>query len=174
MNFASFFHKTTAPVPVTPEPPIWDFTIPSFVIRVTQEPPESRKHLFLTITLDKRTKITGGSKIMFQMTDDAAGAALSLTLTDSKGNPTTPASPPIWTESSAGALLSLSVGADGTTATIVPVGPLGTAQVNVTVEGDPTPGKDTHTGSLSVTVVAGEVANVVVNAQPIQAVPGLS
>jgi hypothetical protein len=143
-------------------------------LTIIEERPE---RLRLTITFhDKRTKITGGNNIMFQMTDDAAGAALSLTLTDSKGNPTSPASPPVWSESSNGTLLSLSVGADGTTATIVPVGPLGSAQVNVTVEGDPTPGVDTHTGSLAVTIVAGEVASVVVNATPIasQPVPGLS
>jgi hypothetical protein len=161
LNF-SFFHKTPSPQVA---PPIWDVTVPSFVIKVAQEPPEAHSHLHMTITLhDKRTKITGGNKLMFQMTDDAAGANLSLTLTDSKGNPTAPASPPVWSSSG---VIGLTVSADGLSATIIPTGALGPAQVNVTVEGDPTPGKDTQTGSLDVTVVAGEVANVVINATPL-------
>ena len=111
-------------------------------------------------------KITGGYNMSYQMADDAKGATLSLALTDAKGQPATPASPPVWTESSNGAVIALTVAADSMSATIAPVA-VGAAQVNVTVEGDPTPGKDTQTGSLAVTIVAGEVANVVINAAPL-------
>lgn len=107
-----------------------------------------------------------GEHIMYQMTDDSPGAALSLILLDSKGNPTEAATPPVWTESSNGALLTLTVAPDGMSAEVVPVGPVGQAQVNVTVEGvpnDPTP----STGMLDINIVPGEVATVTIGATPI-------
>lgn len=106
----------------------------------------------------------------YQMRDDSQGASLTLTLTDKKGLPAVPASPPVWSESSNGAIVALTVSADGLSATVAPVG-VGSAQVNVTVEGDPTPGVDTQTGSLEIDVVGGEVANVVINATSLDTPP---
>jgi hypothetical protein len=112
----------------------------------------------------------GGRRMSLTLPDDKK-CTLGLTLLDKKGLPTTPAAPPTWSVSDVN-IIAVTPSADGLSADLA-TGPLvtppspATAQVTVTVEGDPTPGVDTQIGLLDVTVVAGEVASVTITAGPL-------
>jgi hypothetical protein len=78
---------------------------------------------------------------------------------DKAGNPGTLASVPVWSVSDP-TILTVVPAADGMSAVVSAVGKLGAAQVNVTGEGDPTPGVNTITGTLAVQVGGGKAVSL--------------
>lgn len=88
---------------------------------------------------------------------------LAIQAVDAAGNPVTlPAGAVTWTSSN-DTVVSVAPSADGMSADIAAVGPLGTAQIGVSVVVDPT--QPPLTGSLDVTVGASAAATI-------QIVPG--
>ena len=88
--------------------------------------------------------------------------SLTLTAADAAGNPVAlPTGSVSWSVSDP-AILAITPSADGSSADLAAQGPLGTAQVQVSVAIDPT---TTLTGTLDVTVVASAAATI-------QIVPG--
>ncbi len=77
---------------------------------------------------------------------------------DKAGNPGTLASVPVWSASDL-TILTVAPAADGLSAVVSATGKLGTAQVNVTADGDPTPGVNTITGTVDVQVVGGKAVS---------------
>ncbi len=87
---------------------------------------------------------------------------LAIQAVDAAGNPATlPAGAVTWTSSNP-SVAAITPSADGMTCDVAAVGPLGTAQIGVSVAVDAT---TTLTGSLDVTVSAGAAATI-------QIVPG--
>lgn len=85
---------------------------------------------------------------------------LALQAADAAGNPTTlPAGSVTWTSSNPSVAV-VTPSADGMTADVAAVGPLGTAQIGVSVQVDPTGATAPLTGSLNVTVSAGAAATI--------------
>lgn len=74
---------------------------------------------------------------------------------DAAGNPAAVDGVPVWT-SSAPTIVTVQAAADGMSAEITPVGPLGTAQINVSADADLGSGVTSITGILDVQSVAGE------------------
>jgi hypothetical protein len=93
----------------------------------------------------------------FTLLDDQL-VTFSVSETDDAGNPVTDLlSAPAWAESSGGAILAIAPSADGSTAVVTAVGPLGDATVTYTAtlaSGTPV------TGSVAVTVAASAAAGV--------------
>jgi hypothetical protein len=90
---------------------------------------------------------------------------------DKAGNPGTLASVPVWSVSDP-TILTVVPAADGMSAVVSAKGKLGAAQVNVTGEGDPTPGVNTITGTLAVEVVGGKAVSLKLTAgTPTEIVP---
>lgn len=87
--------------------------------------------------------------------------SLSIAAVDAAGNPTTlPAGSVTWGSSNP-AVAAVTPSADGMSADVAAVGPLGTAQVTVSVAVD---ANTTLTGSLDVTVVASAAATIQISA----------
>jgi hypothetical protein len=78
---------------------------------------------------------------------------------DKAGNPGTLASVPVWSVSDP-TIVTVAPAADGLSAVVTATGKLGTAEVHVTAEGDPTPGVDTITGTLAVQVIGGKAVSL--------------
>ena len=78
---------------------------------------------------------------------------------DKAGNPGTLAGVPVWLASDP-TILTLVPAADGMSAVVSATGKLGTAQVNVTGEGDSTPGVNTITGTVTVQVIGGKAVSL--------------
>jgi len=79
------------------------------------------------------------------------------------GNPARIDGVPVWVTSDEG-VVSLEVSPDGFSAEAVTVGPVGQAQVSVTVDADLGTGVRTLTGILDIEVVAAEAASVGITA----------
>lgn len=73
---------------------------------------------------------------------------------DAKGNPAKVDGVPVWT-SSAAAIVTVTAAADGMSAEILPVGPVGTAQINVSADADLGSGVTNIIGVLDVQTAAG-------------------
>jgi len=78
---------------------------------------------------------------------------------DRAGNPGTLTSEPVWSASDP-TILTVVPAADGMSAVVSAMGKLGAAQVNVTADGDPTPGVNTITGTVDVQVVGGKAVSL--------------
>ena len=78
---------------------------------------------------------------------------------DKAGNPSTLASVPMWSVSDP-ALLVVEPAADGMSAVVSATGKLGTAQVGVAVEGNPTSEVNKIAGTVDVQVVAGKAVSL--------------
>lgn len=83
--------------------------------------------------------------------------AVALVLKDADGNVAVAAAPPVWSLDADG-VVSLVVDGDGMSATLTKVA-VGSCNVNVVVEGDPTPGVDTLHLSGEVQVLPAEAAS---------------
>lgn len=93
---------------------------------------------------------------------DTQHCPLSIQAVDAAGNPAVlPAGSVTWTSSNP-AIASATPSADGSSCDVAAVGPLGAAQIGVSVVVDPS---TTLTGTLDVSVVAGAAATI-------QIVPG--
>ena len=98
----------------------------------------------------------------FQLTDIQHVPA-SIEVDDGAGNPVAaPAGAVTWGTSDA-SILTVTPSADGTSADIAATGPLGTAQVTVSVQLDPNDPKSTITGSADITVVASAASTIKLN-----------
>lgn len=71
---------------------------------------------------------------MFTLPDDKTAAA-TVAFVDAKGNPAVVEGAPVWSSSDP-AVLSVVAAADGMSAIVTPVGPLGSAQVKVEADAD--------------------------------------
>ncbi len=96
----------------------------------------------------------------FTMTD-VQSAPLAVTITDARGNPAKVDGVPVW-ESSDPTVLTVTAAADGMSATIAAVGPIGTAQVKFTADADLGPGVTSLVGLLDVEIIASQAVNVVI------------
>lgn len=98
----------------------------------------------------------------FELADDSDGKNLKLTITNRKGKPAPVDGVPQWSVSDP-AILTVEPSADGMTAVVKPVGPLGTAQVVVTADSAFGESVSTITGTNDVTVVAGPAVAISVD-----------
>lgn len=97
-----------------------------------------------------------------KLPDDKTVAA-SVAFVGAKGNPAVVDGAPVWGTDRPD-LLSVTAAEDGLSATIAPVGPLGTAQVTVTADADLDEGETRELVVLgSVEVIAGEAVAGVIN-----------
>lgn len=95
---------------------------------------------------------------MFSLRDTQQVDASIGTVTDARGNPTTVASP-VWSSTDP-SILSVTPGADGTTAVFAAVGPLGTANIVLDADADLGDGVVAIQGVVEVEVVAGNATTV--------------
>jgi hypothetical protein len=100
--------------------------------------------------------------LMFVMTDSQK-TKLSIAVVDKKGNPADVDGAPTWTSSDP-SIVAVTPSEDGFTADVVAVGPIGQAQVNVTVDADMGEGKTELSGVLDVQIVGGAAASVAISA----------
>ena len=105
-----------------------------------------------------RVTFTGGVRMELVITDSQQ-FKVEIQAVDKAGNPGTLASVPVWSASDP-TILTVVPAADGMSAVVSAKGKLGRAQVNVTAEGDPTPGVNTITGTLAVEVVGGKAVSL--------------
>jgi hypothetical protein len=94
---------------------------------------------------------------------DVQKVTLAVAFVSAKGNPAVVDGLPVWGTSDA-TVLSVVPAADGLSADVVAVGPLGTAQVSVTADADLGEGVRALVGTLDVTVIASEAGAIVINA----------
>lgn len=135
-----------------------------YVLRaIEQHKPTSNiatKILFNAEYLDTHVIMKGITKMILQ---DAQKVKLTIAPVDAAGNPATVEGVPVWVSSDE-SVLSVVADADGMSAYAIAVGPLGDAQVAVTADADLGPGVVTLTGTLDVTVVAGQAVSLAVAA----------
>jgi hypothetical protein len=86
---------------------------------------------------------------------DVQKVGLSIAPVDAKGNPAPVDGVPTWGTSDA-SILTVTPAADGMSAEALAVGPVGTAQVNVSADADLGTGITTITGTLDVQVTASQ------------------
>ena len=123
---------------------------PNWVAAVCEAGASWRVHL----SACEKIIFTGGVRMELVITDSQQ-FKLEIQPVDKAGNPGTLASEPVWSASDP-TILTVVPAADGMSAVVSATGKLGTAQVHVTAEGDPTPGVDTITGTLGVQVIGGK------------------
>jgi hypothetical protein len=108
-----------------------------------------------------RTPATGNEDITVQLTADQQ-VDLSITGQDRYGNPVDISGDTAWLSSDE-SIISVTPGADSSHATAVAVGPTGTASVTVTNDVNQD-GTGDFQGSLAIDVVAGDIAEIEVQA----------
>ena len=96
---------------------------------------------------------------------DNNGVSATLVLLDHKGNAAVAASPPTWSMD-IDTVVSMNVSSDGMSAQFAPKA-VGTANVNVVIEGDSTPGVDTLHATGSIQVLAAEAATASLTFGPV-------
>jgi hypothetical protein len=96
--------------------------------------------------------------LMLVMTDSQK-VALSIAVVDAKGNPAAVDGAPSWTSSDP-SVLTVDAAPDGLSAVATAVGPLGTAQVNVTADADLGEGTETINGLLDISIVGGKAVSL--------------
>lgn len=106
------------------------------------------------------TPASGKEEIIVQLTADQQ-VQLTISGEDAYGNPVDISGDTVWTSSDESIVTVLQDGAD--TATAVAVGPVGTAAVTVSNDVD-ADGTGDFQGSIAIDVVAGEVAEIVIDA----------
>jgi len=94
---------------------------------------------------------------------DVQKVSLSIQPVDAAGNPAKVDGLPEW-QSSDPTVLSLTVAADGLSAEVMTLGPLGTCQISVSADADMGTGVHSITGLLDVEVVASDAVSVAVTA----------
>lgn len=94
---------------------------------------------------------------------DVQKVTFSVSFVTAKGNPAPVDGAPVWSVSDA-TVLSVIPAANGLSADVVAVGPLGLSQVSVTADADLGGGVKALVGTLDVQVVASEAASIVINA----------
>lgn len=92
---------------------------------------------------------------------DLQKVALSVTFTTAAGNPAVVDGVPVWGTSDE-TILSVVAAEDGLSAVVTTVGPLGLAQVSVSVDADLGEGVKPLVGTLDVSVIASEAAFAIV------------
>lgn len=96
-----------------------------------------------------------------QLPDDKTVSA-TVSYVDAKGNPAQVQGAPAWASDNE-AVATVAASADGFSATITPVGPLGTAQISVTADADLGDGVVPVTALGTVEVIAGQAVSGNVN-----------
>lgn len=85
--------------------------------------------------------------------------SVSISVVDAKGNPAKIDGAPVWTPSDVNGLV-VAPSADGLSAEVIAVGPLGVFQVKVEADADLSEGVKSLVGVLDVEVIAGEAAAI--------------
>lgn len=107
----------------------------------------------------------GGTALMGSLTmkDNDPAATAAVTFQDADGNPTAPDDIPAWSADDGGTIVTLTPAADGLSASVAPVGALGTANISMT-------STDTNGTVVSatgdVTVVSSEAATADIEFTP--------
>lgn len=107
----------------------------------------------ITATIDGKS-IKEIGKMALQLTD-IQKCDLTVSPVDAKGNAAPVEGAPAWTVSDP-TILGITAAADGLSASIVALGPLGTCQVNVSADADLGEGVTTIAGTLDVEVVSSQ------------------
>ena len=94
---------------------------------------------------------------------DVQACALAVAFVDRKGNPASVDGAPVWSVSDP-TVLGIIASADGFSADIIAIGPLGNSQVSVTADADLGSGVENVIGVLDVTVVGSRAVAAVVSA----------
>ncbi len=103
---------------------------------------------------------------MFKLPDDKTASA-SVAYVDAKGNQAVVDGAPVWASSDP-SILAVEAAADGLSATITPVGPLGSAQISITADADVGAGVTELVTLADVEVIAGSAVagNVTLTQNP--------
>lgn len=96
---------------------------------------------------------------------DDNGIAAMIVFKDRKGNVATVATVPVWTLSADG-IVAMAVSGDGMSATFTPI-TVGSVDIDVVAEGDPTPGVDTIHGIGTIQVLPAEASVAEVSFGPV-------
>lgn len=111
------------------------------------------------------TKINGAKqKVEHMFLKVSDSSALSIKITDKFGNDAKVDGAPAWSVTDA-ALGTLTVAADGMSATLQPVGPVGTFKVQVSADADLGAGVTALLGELDIELVPGDAVNLTISAQ---------
>lgn len=94
---------------------------------------------------------------------DLQKVTLSIAPVDALGQPAVVEGVPVWA-SSAPEICTVTPSADGLTAVVLTVGPLGTAQISVSADADLTEGVTTISGVLDVQVTASQAVSLAISA----------
>jgi hypothetical protein len=122
-------------------------------------PPASR----VIFTIKVGNSITeGATKVKIK---DNQEFDVAVTFQDAGGQPASVQGTPVWTSDNE-AVLTVAPAADGLSAVVSAVGPVGTAQVSVSADADLGDGTTTITGVLDVEVIAGDATLIVLNPGP--------
>jgi hypothetical protein len=129
-----------------------------------------RPHIIITVREPhSRLSIKGGNKMGIVLTDTQFVELGPIQAVDARGNPARIDGAPAWSVS-APELISLTVSADGLSATAAAAGPLGSAQIIVKADADLGEGVTEITGTLDVEVIAGQAVGIRIPAgQPAEA-----
>lgn len=107
-------------------------------------------------------KIKGAQHMSLVLTDNQQ-VTLTIAPVDVKNNPAPVDGVPTWSSSDA-TIVAVTPAADGMSAVAVAVGPIGTAQVNVSADADLGAGVTTISGTLDVQVQAGNAVSLGISA----------
>ena len=133
-------------------------------IRIGEVTPDPGKIIW-SIQFSPYEGVFGVREMAFMLADNQQVTA-TIQAVDAKGNPARIDGAPVWASSDAAILTVTSDGEMG--ATIAAVGPIGTAQVQVTVDADLGAGVRPLTGIMDVEVVGSEaVALTIVPGEPV-------
>jgi hypothetical protein len=122
-------------------------------------PPASR--VIFTIKIGS-TITEGATKVKLK---DNQEFDVAVTFQDAGGQPAGVQGTPTWTSDNE-AVLTVAPAADGLSAVVSAVGPVGTAQLSVSADADLGEGTTTITGVLDVEVIAGDATLIVLNPGP--------
>ncbi len=104
--------------------------------------------------------LINGEQVTHMTLKDSQTVTLTLKALDSKGQPATLANPPVWTLSDA-TLATLTAAADGLSAVITPLGPVG----SFTVQASETTGASSFVSDpFPIDVVGGDAVSIVITA----------
>lgn len=87
----------------------------------------------------------------------------TIDIKDARGNPALVDGPPVWSVTDA-ALATVVAAADGMSALVSPIGPMGSFQVQVNADADLGAGVKTIVGTLDIDLVAGDASIVTIAA----------
>jgi hypothetical protein len=120
--------------------------------------------------------VMGGEFVSFEgdhmVLKDTEQVVLSVVPVDAKGNAAPVDGAPVW-GSSDPAVATVTAAADGLSATVAAVGPLGKTQISVTADADLGEGLESIVGTLEIEVVAGKAVSLSIKTGTPEEIPAV-